>query len=220
MWCVQWCTLYNMYFWFCLWWWSDCHFCYSCFKPLVVVHPACLRQFWMYSALKLVMVWMFITEHSITQVKYSWTRPSLVHPCWALSLCCWYSSQIFIEGKGGPGLLFTFQFVEYVCGVTVYLHKADHACFTLCIHVPVGAIKFGDPLTLAECEKLINSLSQCNLPFQCAHGRCVYTDLKLLYQIPSFVFYCPFRPSIVPILDLQILEQRYPVSKVRCSHWL
>lgn len=34
-----------------------------------------------------------------------------------------------------------------------------------------GAIKFGDPLTLEECESLVQSLSQCKLPFQCAHGR-------------------------------------------------
>lgn len=37
----------------------------------------------------------------------------------------------------------------------------------------VGAIKFGDRLSVSECEDLINSLSQCSLPFQCAHGRLV-----------------------------------------------
>jgi DNA mismatch repair protein MLH3 len=35
----------------------------------------------------------------------------------------------------------------------------------------LGAIKFGDPLSMEECEKLISSLALCNLPFQCAHGR-------------------------------------------------
>lgn len=34
-----------------------------------------------------------------------------------------------------------------------------------------GAIKFGDPLTKAECSNLINKLCECDLPFQCAHGR-------------------------------------------------
>lgn len=38
-------------------------------------------------------------------------------------------------------------------------------------HVLIGAIKFGDSLTLDECRALILSLSKCKLPFQCAHGR-------------------------------------------------
>ena len=49
-----------------------------------------------------------------------------------------------------------------------------------------GAIKFGDPLTLEECVSLIQSLSKCRLPFQCAHGR----------------------PSLVPLLDLNLLRRR------------
>ncbi|XP_055942693.1 DNA mismatch repair protein Mlh3-like isoform X2 [Argiope bruennichi] len=43
-----------------------------------------------------------------------------------------------------------------------------------------GAVKFGDPLDLSQCELLLAALSTCKLPFQCAHGR----------------------PSITPILDL------------------
>ncbi|CAL4159006.1 unnamed protein product [Meganyctiphanes norvegica] len=43
-----------------------------------------------------------------------------------------------------------------------------------------GAVKFGDELTHNECCELIESLSKCQLPFQCAHGR----------------------PSIVPIVDM------------------
>lgn len=35
----------------------------------------------------------------------------------------------------------------------------------------VGAIKFNDPLTMNECRQLLESLSHCKLPFQCAHGR-------------------------------------------------
>ncbi|KAG9294305.1 hypothetical protein G9A89_021664 [Geosiphon pyriformis] len=34
-----------------------------------------------------------------------------------------------------------------------------------------GAIKFNDPLTVEQCRLLIQKLSQCNFPFQCAHGR-------------------------------------------------
>jgi DNA mismatch repair ATPase MutL len=43
-----------------------------------------------------------------------------------------------------------------------------------------GAIKFGDKLDYAECARLLDSLSRCSLPFQCAHGR----------------------PSMVPLADL------------------
>ncbi|XP_077989468.1 DNA mismatch repair protein Mlh3-like [Glandiceps talaboti] len=49
-----------------------------------------------------------------------------------------------------------------------------------------GAIKFGDPLQHRECLSLIKSLSLCDLPFQCAHGR----------------------PSLMPIIDLKILEKQ------------
>ncbi|GIY58484.1 DNA mismatch repair protein Mlh3 [Caerostris darwini] len=47
-----------------------------------------------------------------------------------------------------------------------------------------GAVKFGDPLNLSQCEDLLGALSKCKLPFQCAHGR----------------------PSIAPILDLNKIE--------------
>ncbi|XP_045523799.1 DNA mismatch repair protein MLH3-like [Pieris brassicae] len=33
------------------------------------------------------------------------------------------------------------------------------------------AIMFGDKLSKSECVNLINSLAECNTPFQCAHGR-------------------------------------------------
>ncbi|CAL1272605.1 unnamed protein product [Larinioides sclopetarius] len=47
-----------------------------------------------------------------------------------------------------------------------------------------GAVKFGDPLDLSQCELLLDALSTCKLPFQCAHGR----------------------PSIAPILDLNKIK--------------
>lgn len=34
-----------------------------------------------------------------------------------------------------------------------------------------GAIRFGDELTLEQCQMIIDQLSHCDLPFQCAHGR-------------------------------------------------
>ncbi|KAL4889659.1 hypothetical protein BDV59DRAFT_185944 [Aspergillus ambiguus] len=42
------------------------------------------------------------------------------------------------------------------------------------------AIMFNDPLTVAECQKLVEQLARCLFPFQCAHGR----------------------PSMIPILDM------------------
>ncbi|KAJ7368705.1 hypothetical protein DFH08DRAFT_31742 [Mycena albidolilacea] len=43
-----------------------------------------------------------------------------------------------------------------------------------------GAIMFNDPLTHAQCEKLVDNLRQTAFPFQCAHGR----------------------PSLAPLIDL------------------
>ncbi|XP_076064570.1 DNA mismatch repair protein Mlh3-like isoform X2 [Oratosquilla oratoria] len=47
-----------------------------------------------------------------------------------------------------------------------------------------GAIKFGDAMSLEECRKLISELEQCQLPFQCAHGR----------------------PAVVPLVELTYLS--------------
>ncbi|XP_077394146.1 DNA mismatch repair protein Mlh3 isoform X2 [Festucalex cinctus] len=47
-----------------------------------------------------------------------------------------------------------------------------------------GAIKFNDSLNRDECHSLVASLSSCQLPFQCAHGR----------------------PSIAPLVDVLHLE--------------
>ena len=43
--------------------------------------------------------------------------------------------------------------------------------FSVCLCV--GAVKFGEPLGVSECQELIDRLSKCQLPFQCAHGRWV-----------------------------------------------
>lgn len=48
-----------------------------------------------------------------------------------------------------------------------------------------GAIKFNDTLSRDECHSLVASLSSCQLPFQCAHGR----------------------PSIIPLVDLLHLDK-------------
>mmetsp|Transcript_85646 Transcript_85646/g.171032 ORF Transcript_85646/g.171032 Transcript_85646/m.171032 type:complete len:122 (+) Transcript_85646:962-1327(+) len=33
------------------------------------------------------------------------------------------------------------------------------------------AVMFGDTLDLAKCQTILSNLAQCELPFQCAHGR-------------------------------------------------
>ncbi|CAN9502193.1 unnamed protein product [Ophioblennius macclurei] len=48
-----------------------------------------------------------------------------------------------------------------------------------------GAVKFNSSLSKDECHSLVSSLSSCQLPFQCAHGR----------------------PSIVPLVDVLHLEK-------------
>ncbi|XP_058847803.1 DNA mismatch repair protein Mlh3-like isoform X2 [Acipenser ruthenus] len=60
--------------------------------------------------------------------------------------------------------------------LTVLKVLASQACH--------GAIKFNDSLSMEECCRLIESLSVCQLPFQCAHGR----------------------PSMLPLVDLDHLE--------------
>ncbi|XP_067031022.1 DNA mismatch repair protein Mlh3-like isoform X2 [Acropora muricata] len=49
-----------------------------------------------------------------------------------------------------------------------------------------GAVKFGEPLGVNECQQLVMNLSKCHLPFQCAHGR----------------------PSVIPLADLWILGRK------------
>ncbi|XP_059383838.1 DNA mismatch repair protein Mlh3 isoform X2 [Carassius carassius] len=67
--------------------------------------------------------------------------------------------------------------------LTVHNVLASQACH--------GAIKFNDILSKEECCSLVSSLSSCQLPFQCAHGR----------------------PSIVPLVDLYHLEEPQDLPK-------
>ncbi|XP_075470824.1 DNA mismatch repair protein Mlh3 isoform X3 [Ascaphus truei] len=60
--------------------------------------------------------------------------------------------------------------------LTVLKVLASQACH--------GAVKFNDRLSLEECRCLVQSLSGCLLPFQCAHGR----------------------PSVLPLADMRHLE--------------
>ncbi|XP_060793504.1 DNA mismatch repair protein Mlh3 isoform X2 [Neoarius graeffei] len=67
--------------------------------------------------------------------------------------------------------------------LTVHNVLASQACH--------GAIKFNDDLSKEECCSLVASLSSCQLPFQCAHGR----------------------PSILPLADLLHLEDEQDLPK-------
>ncbi|KAI4876017.1 hypothetical protein NFI96_019281 [Prochilodus magdalenae] len=77
---------------------------------------------------------------------------------------------------------------EYLREHIEFLHTAGRVRSTLPLTVHNvlasqacrGAIKFNDVLSKEECCSLVGSLSSCQLPFQCAHGR----------------------PSIVPLADL------------------
>jgi DNA mismatch repair protein MLH3 len=44
---------------------------------------------------------------------------------------------------------------------------------------------FNDELSKDQCKALVSQLAECAFPFQCAHGR----------------------PSVVPLLDLDLLDQ-------------
>ncbi|CAG5134855.1 unnamed protein product, partial [Candidula unifasciata] len=67
----------------------------------------------------------------------------------------------------------------------------------LCSQACHGAVKFGDKLTAQECKDLLSSLSSCNLPFQCAHGR----------------------PSLAPLVNLDALERELLVARKPPNLW-
>ncbi|XP_006170618.1 DNA mismatch repair protein Mlh3 isoform X2 [Tupaia chinensis] len=66
--------------------------------------------------------------------------------------------------------------------LTVLKVLASQACH--------GAIKFNDGLSLEESHRLIEALSWCQLPFQCAHGR----------------------PSMLPLADIEHLEEEKQIK--------
>ncbi|XP_006865666.1 PREDICTED: DNA mismatch repair protein Mlh3 [Chrysochloris asiatica] len=75
-------------------------------------------------------------------------------------------------------LLQTTGGIQGTLPLTVQKVLASQACH--------GAIKFNDGLSLEESHRLIEALSCCQLPFQCAHGR----------------------PSMLPLADTDHLEQK------------
>ena len=75
------------------------------------------------------------------------------------------------KGLTGPDLLFIRNiYIPHSCRpqkTPTTFSVFSSVC--LCL----GAVKFGEPLGVSECQELIDRLSKCQLPFQCAHGRWV-----------------------------------------------
>lgn len=65
-----------------------------------------------------------------------------------------------------------------------YKHRKKNLYYNI-FYVPLGAIKFGDTLSLEQCINLFNDLKNTKSPTRCAHGR----------------------PSIIPIIELSELRR-------------
>jgi DNA mismatch repair protein MLH3 len=83
--------------------------------------------------------------------------------------------------------------VHYYASLSSALHstaRLPHMQHILKYKACHGAIRFGDTLQLYECEQIVQQLSQCSLPFQCAHGR----------------------PNVVPLISIDMLQQQHSTS--------
>ena len=67
----------------------------------------------------------------------------------------------------------------------------------------LGAIKFGDVMSNVECEEVIEQLSHCHLPFQCAHGR---PSLMPLLQLDQLVKLSRHDPVSKPLIALALFK--------------
>lgn len=81
------------------------------------------------------------------------------------------------------------QFLKSTKGAKNHMPLTIHKL--LCGLACRGAIKFGDALTKEECGNLLQSLSLCDLPFQCAHGR----------------------PSVMPLIATDRLTNKYVTKR-------
>ena len=74
---------------------------------------------------------------------------------------------------------------------------------------------FGDRLSREDCQALIDRVSTCALPFQCAHGKLpTHTTSHRAAHSPSPIG----RPSVVPLLHLPTLPQSKKARKGRLDH--
>jgi DNA mismatch repair protein MLH3 len=105
--------------------------------------------------------------------------------------------QSMIERSLKSSLLIILDCIPEVCGVSLsekdlksFLNQMEENGINIiptCVDEVLkskacrGAIMFGDMLTSLECNSLVKDLSNCKIPFQCAHGR----------------------PSIIPLTNLK-----------------
>ena len=78
-----------------------------------------------------------------------------------------------------------------------------------------SAIMFNDELTMDQCEKLVAQLSNCTLPFQCAHGR---PSMVVLSDLDSFLDHNPLASDSTAktlALTSPIPNQRLPPALIR-----
>ncbi|EFX74534.1 putative MLH3, MutL protein 3 [Daphnia pulex] len=68
-----------------------------------------------------------------------------------------------------------------------------------------GAIKFGDELTPTQCSQLVKALGQCDVPFQCAHGRPLLAPLLEIGDLngltPSLITPDSTKPKYVRLME-------------------
>ncbi|KAK7903888.1 hypothetical protein WMY93_016495 [Mugilogobius chulae] len=109
---------------------------------------------------------------------------------------CFVEKDINERRRGRPSVIKRLV-EEYLREQMELLHSAGRLRGTLPLTVQKvlasfachGAIKFNDILNKDECFSLVASLSACQLPFQCAHGR----------------------PSIAPLVDLRHIDKEETV---------
>jgi hypothetical protein len=91
----------------------------------------------------------------------------------------------------GESILTTDNLKEYLQqldatnGSKQAIPKALHRI--LCSRACRGAVMFGDKLSQEECVKLMEQLTKCDLPFQCAHGRPSVSPLVDVDQIEAYL---------------------------------
>lgn len=89
---------------------------------------------------------------------------------------CGGDGKVPVTGTGLPTSIQCVINSEACRGACVF-DIPNHVYYYTYSYFKAGAIKFGDKLTKTECESYLVDLFQCNLPFQCAHGRPTLTPL-------------------------------------------
>lgn len=76
-----------------------------------------------------------------------------------------------------------------------------------------GAIMFGDYLSLEQCTNMIENLSGCTFPFQCAHGRPSIVPLADMSQPPPRIsISCPENQRSAPLIE-NLINRRHEISR-------